>query len=35
MASYTKISKDNWQVVVSLGYGPDGKKDRVKKQGFF
>lgn len=34
MASYNKLSKDNWQVVVSLGYGLDGKKDRVKKQGF-
>lgn len=34
MASYTKVAKNNWQVVISLGYGPDGKKKRIKKQGF-
>lgn len=34
MASYKQISKYNWQVVVSLGYDEDGKKRRIKKQGF-
>lgn len=34
MASYTKLAKNNWQVVVSLGYDINGKKKRIKKQGF-
>lgn len=34
MASYTQLSKYNWQVVVSLGYDINGKKQRIKKQGF-
>ncbi|WP_300381202.1 site-specific integrase [Clostridium sp.] len=34
MASFTQLSKYNWQVVISLGYDENGKKNRVKKQGF-
>lgn len=34
MASFSQISKYNWQVVVSLGYDENGKKKRIKKQGF-
>ena len=34
MASYKQLNKYNWQVVVSLGYDENGKKKRVKKQGF-
>lgn len=34
MASYKQLSKYNWQVVVSLGYDVNGKKKRIKKQGF-
>ncbi len=34
MASYTKLAKNNWQVVISLGYDANGKKKRIKKQGF-
>lgn len=34
MASYKQLSKYNWQVVISLGYNSDGKKQRIKKQGF-
>lgn len=34
MASYKQLSKYNWQVVISLGYNSDGKKQRLKKQGF-
>lgn len=34
MASYKQLSKYNWQVVVSLGYSSEGKKQRIKKQGF-
>lgn len=32
MASYKQLSKYNWQVVVSLGYSSEGKKQRIKKQ---
>lgn len=34
MASFTQLSKYNWQVVVSLGYDENGKRNRLKKQGF-
>lgn len=34
VASYKQLSKYNWQVVISLGYDENGKKRRVKKQGF-
>ena len=34
MASYKQLNKYNWQVVISLGYDENGKKRRVKKQGF-
>lgn len=34
MASFKQLSKYNWQVVISLGYDENGKKQRVKKQGF-
>lgn len=34
MASYTQISKYNWQVVISLGYDENKKRTRLKKQGF-
>jgi integrase len=34
MASYKQIKKGNWQVTVSLGYDENGKKKRIKKQGF-
>ncbi|MBN1053070.1 site-specific integrase [Clostridium botulinum] len=34
MASYKQLVKGNWKVTVSLGYGNDGKRQRVIKQGF-
>ncbi|MDU7215211.1 MAG: site-specific integrase [Clostridium paraputrificum] len=34
MASYNRLSKSNWQVVISLGYDEAGKRTRLKKQGF-
>lgn len=34
MASFTQLSKGNWQVVISLGYDENGKRNRLKKQGF-
>lgn len=34
MASFTQLSKGNWQVVISLGYDDTGKRTRLKKQGF-
>lgn len=34
MANYKQLGKNNWQVVVSLGFGEDGKRNRIKKQGF-
>lgn len=34
MASFKQLSKYNWQVVISLGYDENVKKQRVKKQGF-
>lgn len=34
MASFTQLSKGNWQVVISLGYDEGGKRNRLKKQGF-
>lgn len=34
MASYKQLSKGNWKVIVSLGYDPNGKRQRVIKQGF-
>lgn len=29
MASYTKLAKNNWQVVISLGYDANGKKKLI------
>lgn len=34
MASYKQLSKYNWQVVISLGYDANGRRNRLKKQGF-
>lgn len=34
MASYTKLDKFNWKVVVSLGFDENGKRKRLIKQGF-
>lgn len=34
MASYEQISKGNWRVTVSLGFDENGKRVRLKKQGF-
>lgn len=34
MASYKQLGKQNWQVVVSVGFDEQGKRQRIKKQGF-
>lgn len=34
MASYKQLYKNNWQVVVSVGFDEQGKRLRIKKQGF-
>ena len=34
MASYEQISKGNWRVTISLGFDENGKRIRLKKQGF-
>ena len=32
MASYTQLTKYNWQVVISLGYDENGKKEELKNK---
>ena len=34
MASYKQLGKQNWQVVISVGYNEQGKRQRIKRQGF-